>query len=236
MVALFGPLHWSLLAATALLAWLLGYLCRSGRVSKRAVRLTFGFGLMLNEFGWWYFRYSREGLRVSNLPLQLCDVSLWATVAACIFVRPLLVEFAYFAGIAGAGMALITPDLWSPWPTYPAVYFFVTHGGIVAANIVLIYGRIASLRQGAPLRAFGVLVGFALSVGLFNAIFKTNYMYLCNKPKSATLLDAFGPWPLYLLVAFGLSFVLYALLWLPVRKSAISRSASLSESPAATTH
>jgi hypothetical integral membrane protein (TIGR02206 family) len=184
------------------------------------VRLTFGFGLALNEFRWWYFRYSHEGLRISNLPLQLCDVSLWATVAACLLLRPILVEFAYFAGIAGAGMALITPDLWSPWPSYPAIYFFVTHGGIVIANIVLIYGRIASLRQGAVWRAFAILVGFAAAIGLFNALFKTNYMYLCSKPKSATLLDALGPWPLYLLGAFGLALLLYAILWLPVRKSA----------------
>ncbi len=102
---------------------------------------------MVNEFGWWYFRYSHEGLRISNLPLQLCDVSLWATIFACILLKPLLVEVAYFAGIAGAGMAIITPDLWSPWPSYPAIYFFVTHGGIVIANIVLIYGGIAVATQ-----------------------------------------------------------------------------------------
>jgi len=219
-VTLFGPLHWSLLLATGAIAFVLGYLCRTERISKRAVRLTLGIGLALNEFGWWYFRYSHEGLRISNLPLQLCDVSLWATVAACLSLRPLIVEFAYFAGIAGAGMALITPDLWSPWPSYPAVYFFVTHGGIVIANIVMVYGRIAVLRQRALWRAFGVLLGFATGVGVFNVIFKTNYMYLCNKPKSATLLDALGPWPWYLAVAFGLAFVLYALLWLPVRKNA----------------
>ena len=216
-MVLFGGLHWSLLIATAVIGLGLAYLCRTGRVSKDAVRLALGYGLALNEFGWWAFRYSHEGLRISNLPLQLCDVSLWATVLACILLKPILVEFAYFAGIAGAGMALVTPDLWSPWPTYPAVYFFVTHGGIVIANIVLIYGGIAVLRKGTLWRAFGLLLAFAASVGLFNAIFKTNYMYLCNKPKSATLLDAFGPWPVYLFVTFGLALVLYGLLWVPAR-------------------
>ena len=216
-MTLFGPLHWSLLAATALVAFVLVFLCRKHLLSKDAVRLILGYGLALNEFGWWYFRYSHEGLRLSNLPLQLCDVSLWATVAACLLLKPILVEFAYFAGIAGAGMALVTPDLWSAWPSYPAVYFFVTHGGIVIANIVLIYGGIARLRHGALWRAFGILLAFAASVGAFNALFKTNYMYLCAKPKSATLLDAFGPWPWYLAVTFGLALVLYALLWLPAR-------------------
>ncbi len=217
---LFGPLHLSLLLATALISGVLAYLCKTERLSKDAVRLTLGLLLMLNEFGWWFFRYSHEGLRVGNLPLQLCDVSLWATIAACLIMQPLLVEFAYFAGIAGAGMALLTPDLWSPWPSYPAVYFFVAHGGIVIANIVLIYGAIGSLRRGAVWRAFGVLVAFAIGVGAFNALFKTNYMYLCYKPKNATILDFFGPWPIYLLVAFAISLILYALLWLPVRAKA----------------
>jgi hypothetical integral membrane protein (TIGR02206 family) len=216
---LFGPVHLSLLCASAALAILLCWLCRTGRVSKPAVRLVFGCGLILNEFGWWYFRYSQEGLRITNLPLQLCDISLWATIAACILLKPILVEFAYFAGIAGAGMALITPDLWSPWPSYPAIYFFVAHGGIVLANLVLIFGGIAALRPGAIWRAFGILLLLACCIGIFDAVFKTNYMYLREKPKSATLLDAFGPWPLYLVVAFGLALVLYALLWWPARKT-----------------
>ena len=223
-VILFGPLHWSLLLATALIAWALTFLCRTGRVSPDLLRRVLGYGLMLNEFGWWAFRYSHDGLRISNLPLQLCDVSLWATIFACLFLTPVLVEVAYFAGIAGAGLALVTPDLWSAWPTYPAVYFFVTHGGIVIANCVLVFGRIAHLRPGALWRAFGFLLAFAATVGLFNAVFKTNYMYLCQKPKSATLLDAFGPWPIYLAVTFGLAFVLYALLWIPGRMNQAKES------------
>ena len=222
---LFGPLHLSLLLTTAMIAGGLAWLCRTARVSPKHVRLLFGFGLALSEFGWWYFRYSHEGLRISNLPLQLCDLSLWATVAACLLLTPFLVEFAYFAGIAGAGMALLTPDLWSPWPSYPAVYFFAAHGGIVIANIVLIYGGIFTLRKGALWRAFGTLLAFAAAVGLFNALFKPNYLYLCNKPGSAALLDAFGPWPVYLLVACGLGLLLYALLWLPLNNPAGARYA-----------
>src|SRR5206468_2227502 len=122
-----------------------------------------------NELIWWGFRYSHEGVRLPNLPLQLCDVSMWATALACITLVPAIAEFAYFAGIAGAGMALLTPDLWSPWPTYPAVYFFLAHGGIVIGAVVLVYGGIAPLRHGAVWRSFGILVVYAAVVGTFNA-------------------------------------------------------------------
>src|ERR1035441_10179271 len=78
--------------------------------------------------------FRSEGVHLRNLPLQLCDVTLWMTVLGCLTLYAPSVDFAYFAGMAGAGMALVTPDLWSPWPSYPALYFFAAHGGIVAGG------------------------------------------------------------------------------------------------------
>ncbi len=133
---------------------------------------------------------------------------------ACLTDVPGIVEFAYFAGLAGAGvLRWLTPDLWSPWPTYPAIYFFVAHGGIVIAVAVMVFGRICPLRPGAVWRAYGLLLVWAALVGAFNAVAKSNYMYLCRKPASATALDMLGAWPMYLVagavVALGLFWMLY---------------------------
>ena len=43
-----------------------------------------GWGLVLNELVWWIWRYSREGLHARNLPLQLCDLSVWLAALACL--------------------------------------------------------------------------------------------------------------------------------------------------------
>jgi hypothetical integral membrane protein (TIGR02206 family) len=225
-VRLFGPTHLALVAATALAAILLAAICRRRAGARRGVRLAVGCGLLINELVWWVFRYSHEGVHLPNLPLQLCDVTLWASVLACLTLRTAAVEFAYFAGMAGAGMALLTPDLWSPWPSYPAIYFFVAHGGIVIACAVLVFGGIAPLRPGALWRAFGMLLGYAALVGAFNAIFHTNYMYMCQKPKNASLLNVFGPWPVYLAPAAVAALALFWLLWLPARRR--SRPATFS--------
>ena len=115
-------------------------------------------------------------------------------------------------------MALLTPDLWTPWPSYPAIYFFVVHGGIVVAMAVLAMGGIAPLRAGAVWRAFGMLVGYAAIAGAFNAVCGTNFMYLCRKPANPSLLDVLGPWPWYLAGGAGLAWVLFWLLWLPARR------------------
>ena len=171
----------------------LAWLCRRGAVNRRSVRLLLGYALVANELVWWVFRYSHEGVHLSNLPLQLCDVTLWATAVACLTLAQPVVEFAYFGGLAGAGMAILTPDLWTPWPSYPAVYFFVAHGGIVVAIAALVFGGIAPLQRGAVWRAFAMLLAFAMLVGVFNAVFHTNYMYLCRKPANASLLDRLRP-------------------------------------------
>ena len=146
---LLGPLHLLLLAAIALAAVLLTLLCRKRTAARRPVRLALGIGLAGNELIWWCYRYSHEGVHLWNLPLQLCDVTLWTTCAACLTLAPLLIEFNYFAGLAGAALALLTPDLWRPWPQYPAIYFFVAHGGIVVGIAVLVFGCRAVLRAGA---------------------------------------------------------------------------------------
>lgn len=214
---LFGPLHLALLGAIALAGCLLVLWCRRMEGVRRPVRLVLGIGLAINELVWWCFRYSHEGVHLWNLPLQLCDITLWITSLASITLASALVEFAYFAGFAGAAMALLTPDLWRPWPEYPAIYFFLAHGGIVVGIAVLVLGRVAPLRHGAVWRAFGMLLVYAAVAGLFNALTGANYMYLCRKPANPSLLDVLGPWPLYLATGAAAALALFWLLWLPVR-------------------
>jgi hypothetical integral membrane protein (TIGR02206 family) len=215
-VPLFGPVHLSLLIATIGAAVALSWLCRAKKVSPRAVRLVLGCGLAGNELIWWVFRYSHEGVHLTNLPLQLCDLTVWMTVLGCLTTIPAVVEFAYFAGVAGSAMALLTPDLWTPWPSYPAIYFFLAHGGVLIACVVLTFGGIAALRRGAVWRAFAILAVYAVVIGAFNAAFGANYMYLCRKPANPSLLDLLGPWPVYLAGGAVIGLMLFWLLWLPV--------------------
>ena len=230
---LFGPLHLGLMALILAISAVLAYVCRKGLASPRALRITLGIGIAVNEFVWWGYRYSHEGFRFPhNMPLQLCDVTIWASVVACLTLAMPAVELTYFAGLGGAVMALLTPDLWSPWPTYPAIYFFVAHGGIVAAAIMLTGGRVAPLRRRAPVRAFVWLSMYTAALGVFNAVFGTNYMYLCKKPANASLLDSLGPWPVYIAGGAAVTLLLFWLLWLPVRpKSAYMAKTSTAATP-----
>jgi hypothetical integral membrane protein (TIGR02206 family) len=206
----------AIIGASATLSWS----CRKGKLPALTVRLTLAIGIAANELVWWTFRYSHEGVHVTNLPLQLCDLTVWMTVLACLTKIPVLVEFAYFAGVAGSGMAVLTPDLWTPWPSYPAIYFFVAHGGVLVACCVLTFGKIAELRTGAVWRAFCILVLYAAIISAFDATIGANYMYLCRKPANPSLLDWFGPWPWYPCGGAAVGLLLFWALWLPLRSAA----------------
>lgn len=214
---LFGTVHILLLIAIVAAAVILPWLSGRKSISPTFLRVVLGVGLVVNELIWWSFRYGHEGIHLTNLPLQLCDVTVWATVVACLARIPLAVEFAYFTGFAGSGMALLTPDLWSPWPSYPAIYFFLAHGGIVVACAVLVFGKAAAIRAGAVWRAFGVVLVYAAAVGTFDALAGADYMYLRRKPANPSVLDWFGPWPFYLIGGAVAALVLFWILSIPLR-------------------
>jgi hypothetical integral membrane protein (TIGR02206 family) len=211
-VPLFAPLHLSILAIVATTALLLSWLPR-GVFQPRAL----GIALAANELVWWFYRYSNEGLHIDNLPLQLCDAAVWFTVAACLTRSPVIVEFAYFVGLAGAGMALLTPNLMRPWPSYPAVYFFLAHGGIVVSIIAVVAAGRRHFRPIAIFRSFGLLLLYASFVGTSDRLSGANFMFLLHKPESASPLDAMGPWPWYVAGGAAAGLALFILLWLPVR-------------------
>jgi hypothetical integral membrane protein (TIGR02206 family) len=216
-MTLFGALHCSILGAIALAAAAFAWLGRRGIFPVQHMGWALGLALALNELIWWFYRYSREGVHVTNLPLQLCDAAVWLSILACLTGVSLIVEFAYFAGLAGAGMALLTPNLLAPWPTYPAIYFFLAHGGIVVCMAALVYGGARKFSHVSVWRAFGLLLGYAALVGFIDRLYGANFMFLLRKPGAASPLDQMGAWPWYLLVGAVAGLALFWLLWLPVR-------------------
>ena len=218
---LFGLTHLLMLAAIPALAVVLAGVARRQPAASRVMRVVLGGFLLVNELVWYGHRLRTEGLRwPEGLPLQLCDATLWLTIVTCFTLAPWSFELAWFAGLGGSGMAVLTPDLWEPFPSYPTVYFFVAHGGVIATLLWLVWARLERPHPGCVWRVFWRWNVFTAVIGLFNAAFGTNYMYLCRKPAGASLLDWLGPWPVYILVGEAVALGLFTLLWLPFRRPA----------------
>ena len=206
--ALFGPAHIAWMAGIALGSIVLANLCRRGLIPQRPLRAVLACLIVVCEVE----RYIQDGVRWPHaLPLQLCSVTAWFAVAACITLAPLATEYVYFLGISAAGMAVMTPDLGGQWPPR----FFLTHGVLIATACVLTFGDLVPLRPGAVWRAYGLFFVNTVLMGIFDWKFRANYWYLRGKPASFSLYKWMGPWPVYILSAALLALMLFWLLWLP---------------------
>ena len=217
---LFGPAHIGIIAAILIVAGLFGAAARRSAATARRVRLVPGILLVVNELVWYVYQLRYGGIRFpEGLPLQLCDVALWLTVAACLRPTQWCYELAWYFGVCGSGMAVLTPDLWAPLFSYPTMQFFLAHGLVVAAVLAMTWGRMMRPRPASARRALLVLNGYAAVVGAFNAVFGANYFYLCRKPAGFSLLDWFGPWPFYLIAGEAFAVIAFTLLGLPFRRA-----------------
>lgn len=218
---LFGLAHLVILATIPALAAALAWCAQRTPAAARPIRLGLGALLLVNELVWHAYRLRTEGLRFpEGLPLQLCDATLWLTILTAFTLAGWSFELAYFAGLGGSGMAVLTPDLWAPLPSYPTIYFFLAHGGVIATLLYLIWAGQARPHTGCVWRVFWRWNIFTAAIGIFNAVFRTNYMYLCRKPAGASLLDHLGPWPVYVLASEAVALGLFALMWLPLKRPA----------------
>jgi hypothetical integral membrane protein (TIGR02206 family) len=217
VTGLFAPEHIGALCVIAAGTVLLVVAAR--RSGGRGLRI-FAVVLVVDEVSWWLYVLSGgvPGSELAwSLPLQLCDVAIFVAAAALWTRRRLLVELTYFWGLAGTIQALLTPDLPQRFPSYPYWQYYIAHGGVVAAALVLVIGLRLAPRPRAVLVVGGLTLAYAAFVGGVDALTGANYMYLRAKPPSPTLLDAMGPWPLYILAATFVAAALFAILDAPFR-------------------
>lgn len=195
------------LAAGALLAIVTGRWLRQR--DDALLRRTVAVGLAINELFSWVLA-APSG--VARMPLQLCDLATFLSVWALWHPRRWHGELAYFWAMAGSLQAILTPDVTVGFPDYWCIKFFIGHVGVVLSVVYLAAsGRLAPTHR-SVWHAWAWTNVYAAVVGLVNWWAGTNYGYLARKPLQPSLLDAWGPWPWYILamdVAALASFYLY---------------------------
>jgi hypothetical integral membrane protein (TIGR02206 family) len=200
--------------AAALVA---GARCRPGRWLG-AVRWALALLLVVNECGWWLYLALAGAWRADDaLPLQLCDAASFVAAAALITRRPWLVELTYFWGLAGTTQALLTPDLAQHFPRFLFFQYFVGHGGIVTAALLLVAGLGIAPRRGSVVRVTLLTVAFAILALAGDLVTGGDYLYLRRAPAGFSALELMGPWPWYLLSATVVALALFAAVDLPFR-------------------
>jgi hypothetical integral membrane protein (TIGR02206 family) len=228
----FGPAHLAILIAVPLLAAALAILQRRLPAGFKGLRIGFAIVLLLDSALYYgYMAWLGQLTFPDHLPLELCDASLCLVIIALFTLNRFVYDLAYYGALAGATMALLTPNVWEPFPSFSTVQFFIDHGLIVAGALYLLWSKQARPRPGSILRAMIGVNLYAAFVGIFDAIYKTDYMFLCAKPQQASLLNLLGPWPWYILAAEPVALIVFLLLYLPFRKKIPARDSQTSVVP-----
>lgn len=217
---LFGAAHIIILAAVVALGAALAVVQR--RVLREKIWLRIGLGtvLLAGAVGWYaYLEGSGQHIFPWQLPLELCNISVFLIAIVLLTLSKGVFDIAYYWALAGSTMALLTPNLWEHFPSLSTVQFFVAHGLVVSATLYLVWTGQARPRRGSVLRAMIAVNVMALFDGAFDAMFKTDYMYLRFKPQNVSLLNYLGPWPWYVLAAEPVALGLFLLLYLPFWRS-----------------
>ena len=216
---LFGLAHQVVIAITIFLPLALCgvvWKFKSPRLS-RVICWVLAIGLVGSEVVGWFFTLAFHGLEellIEDLPLHFCGMATFLSAWMLLRPRPLVFELAYFLGLTGTFLAIITPELEFNFPSLWFFKFFISHFLVVTA---VIYGAVIlkyRARRWAVLRVMIWSNVLLVIVALVNWLIGSNYMFLCKPPETAMPLF-FLPWPWYLLMLEPVGALLCILLYLP---------------------
>ena len=151
-----------------------------------------------------------------DLPLSLCNLFALVAPFALWYPKHKYFEPIYFLVMAGTFQAIVTPDLYYDYPAYEFFKYWITHVGLVLLMIhYMVCFALYPTAKGI-IKTFGWLNLYVLVLLPINYLLDANYFYLIAKPINPSVLDFFGPWPVYILVAEILVMGFFAIAMIPV--------------------
>ena len=150
------------------------------------------------------------------LPFHMCDLSEIFLAWFLLGGPKILYKCAFFWGIGGATMAIITPDISHHDLDY--AFFMIGHGmiviGIMYATVALNNRPYAKDILTVSLITACVLLPITYTINLLLGE-PANFWYLMAKPAGASLMDAFPEPPYHLLVLTPLAIATFVVIYVP---------------------
>ena len=150
------------------------------------------------------------------LPFHMCDLSEIFLAWFLLGGPKILYKCAFFWGIGGATMAIITPDI--SYHDLDYAFFMIGHGmiviGIMYATVALNNRPYAKDILTVSLITACVLLPITYIINLLLGE-PANFWYLMAKPAGASLMDAFPEPPYHLLVLTPLALATFVIIYTP---------------------
>ncbi|MDB9899183.1 TIGR02206 family membrane protein [Gammaproteobacteria bacterium] len=226
---LFGNVHLITMAIIVLVAVFLPLVCKNQSISNKSliskiIAFIILLHVIISPYKDLYLLQNPYNWK-EILPIHMCDLSEIFLAAFLLGGPKILYKCAFFWGLAGASMAIITPDI--PVIDLDYAFFMIGHGMIV---IGIMYATISlgnrpyakDILTVSAITAFVLLpaiylINLALGdfINFKGEVQPTNYWYLIAKPAGASLMDAFPEPPLHLLITTPLAIAMFYLIYIP---------------------
>ena len=161
--------------------------------------------LLANPYDW------RE-----TIPLHMCDLSEIFLIWFLLGGPKILYLCAFFWGLGGATMAILTPDISHHDLDY--IFFMIGHGMIIV-GIMFATVTLGNRPYVKDIIKVSLITAFVLLpiVYVINLILgePANFWYLMAKPDGASLMDVFPDPPYHLLYTTPLAIAVFYLIYLP---------------------
>lgn len=151
-----------------------------------------------------------------DLPLIFCNLIALLLPIYTYYKRQWLFEVLYYLVLAGAINSVITPALDYSLPHYDTLKFWIVHAGLITFIFfgIFVEKRLPSLK--GIVHSFIFVQAYTLLIVGIKFLLDANYLFLKEKPKTASLLDLLGDWPYYIFVLDVLLIPIFLILYLPV--------------------
>lgn len=161
----------------------------------------------------------------TSLPLQLSDVAAVGAAIALWTRNHTAICATYYWGLLLTPQALLTPALASDFPDPKFLAFWGMHILVVWAAVFLTFGLGHRPTWRGLARTIAITATWMLLVYPINLLLGTNYGFVNAKPSTGSVLDLFGPWPVYLLVEVVVVGLVWALMTWPWTRAGERRDA-----------
>ncbi|MGX4600351.1 TMEM164-related integral membrane acyltransferase [Faecalimicrobium sp. JNUCC 81] len=164
--------------------------------------------------------WTQSSIKISNLPLQLCPISALLCILLLINKNKRIFNFVIFTGVLGGIGSVLSPDVSCSFIYYRYYQFMGMHMliAIVPIYYAIVYKYLPNKKE--AIETFVAVHILAVFMGIFNTIFKTDYMYVSftkNIGPRGTILAALGEGYMYF-ITFEVFVAVLFIIWFYVVK------------------
>ena len=187
----------------------------SSSATKRKLRNLIILLLLVNQAMDFY----REGIMSERwqegLPLHLCDFSTMAIILYFITLRRDFFVFAFFFGIAGGGMSILTPDTVYGFPYIGYIQSQIGHTMILlGVTYAMVIDNQRPFLKDVP-KVFMYATILLAFTYLMNYLLGTNYWFLAEKPIGNNITAFMRPEPFHIIDLYIVALLVCYSMYLP---------------------